>query len=146
MLIVKEGWASRLALKWINFPGSQRQGSSALVWWDALLYRVTRPKRLQPCRTTRKYNPNSVGDFCRRQARVWDVTPPYFIPPEKQALRMRAIDYRCAEGRFSLSASGVTILNSPSLSSSKTEVRNGIKSWKARLLLSAERQEAMGGL
>ncbi len=56
------------------------------------------------------------------------------------------IDYRCAEGRFSLSARGMTILNSPSLSSSKTEVRNGMKSWKARLLLSAERQEAMGGL
>ncbi len=47
-------------------------------------------------------------------------------------------DYRCTEGRFSLSARGVTILNSPSLSSSKTEVRDGIKSWKARLLLSAE--------
>jgi hypothetical protein len=53
------------------------------------------------------------------------------------------MDYRCAEGRFSLPARGVTILNSPSLPSSETEVRNGIKSWKARLLLSAERQEAI---
>jgi hypothetical protein len=29
---------------------------------------------------------------------------------------------------------------------SETEVENGIKSWKAHLLSSAERQEAIGGL
>jgi hypothetical protein len=47
---------------------------------------------------------------------------------------------------FLLSARGVTILNSRSVSSSQTEVRNGIKSWKAQVLSSAERQEAVGGL
>jgi hypothetical protein len=47
---------------------------------------------------------------------------------------------------FLLSAHGVTILDSRSVSSSETEARNGIKSWKAHLLSSAERQEANGGL
>jgi hypothetical protein len=58
------------------------------------------------------------------------------------------IEYRCADGRFWLSTRGVTILNSLSSSSSKTEIRNGINSWwKAHLLSSsAERQEAIGGL
>jgi hypothetical protein len=37
------------------------------------------------------------------------------------------MDYRCADGRFSLSARGVTILNGRSVSSSETEVRNGEK-------------------
>jgi hypothetical protein len=40
----------------------------------------------------------------------------------------------------------VTILNSHSVSSSEKEVRNGIKSWKAHLFSSAERQEAIGGI
>jgi hypothetical protein len=47
---------------------------------------------------------------------------------------------------FRLSASGVTILNSRSVSSSETKVRIGIESWKAHLLSSAERQKAIGGL
>jgi hypothetical protein len=42
----------------------------------------------------------------------------------------------------------MTILNSSSVSSTETEtmVRNGIKSWKAHLFSSGERQEAIGGL
>jgi hypothetical protein len=43
----------------------------------------------------------------------------------------------------------VTVLNSRSVSSSETEVKNGIKSWKAHaahLLSSAQQQEAIGGL
>jgi hypothetical protein len=46
-----------------------------------------------------------------------------------------------------LSACGVsrvTILNSRSVSSNETRVRNGIKGWKVHLLSSAERQEAIG--
>jgi hypothetical protein len=39
----------------------------------------------------------------------------------------------------------VTILNSPSVSSSETGVRNGIKSWKSHLFSSAEEQETVGG-
>jgi hypothetical protein len=39
----------------------------------------------------------------------------------------------------------VTILNSRSVSSSEREVRNGKNSWKERLILPAERQEAIGG-
>jgi hypothetical protein len=56
------------------------------------------------------------------------------------------MDYRCTGGRFLLSARGVKILNSHSLSSSETELRNGMNSWKARLLSSAERYKAIGGL
>jgi hypothetical protein len=40
----------------------------------------------------------------------------------------------------------VTILKSLSVSSSEAEVRNGIKSWQARLFSSAERKEAIGAL
>jgi hypothetical protein len=40
----------------------------------------------------------------------------------------------------------VTIPNIRFVSSSETEVRNGIKRWKAHLLSSAARQEAIGGL
>jgi hypothetical protein len=39
----------------------------------------------------------------------------------------------------------MAILNSRSASSSETGVRNGIKSWKAHLLSSAEGKEAIGG-
>jgi hypothetical protein len=45
-------------------------------------------------------------------------------------------DYRCADDRLELSARGVTILNSSSVSSSETDVRNWIKkSWKAHPFL-----------
>jgi hypothetical protein len=40
----------------------------------------------------------------------------------------------------------VTNLNSCSVSSSETYARNGIKSWKAHLLLLAERHKAIDGL
>jgi hypothetical protein len=40
----------------------------------------------------------------------------------------------------------MTILNSRSVSSSKTKVKYGIKSRKAHLLSSPELQEAIGGL
>ncbi len=40
------------------------------------------------------------------------------------------IDYRCADGRSWLSVRGVTILNSRSVTSSETGVRNGIKEKK----------------
>jgi hypothetical protein len=42
---------------------------------------------------------------------------------------------------FYPSARSVTILNSRSASSNETELRNGIRSWKAHLLSQAERQE-----
>ncbi len=58
---------------------------------------------------------------------------------------MQNIDYRCADGKFQQSTCGVTILNSRSVSSSEREVRNGISSWKERLISPAERQEAIGG-
>jgi hypothetical protein len=45
-----------------------------------------------------------------------------------------------------ISPRDVTILNNRSASSSETEVRHGINSWKAHLFSSAERQEAIGGL
>ncbi len=54
--------------------------------------------------------------------------------------------YRCADGRFWLSARGVTILNSRSVSSSETEARNGIKSRKPCLFSSVEWKEVFGGL
>jgi hypothetical protein len=38
------------------------------------------------------------------------------------------IDCRCADGRFSLSARGVAVLNRCSVSSSETEVTNWMKS------------------
>jgi hypothetical protein len=56
------------------------------------------------------------------------------------------IDCRCADGRFLLSTRCVTVLNGHFVSSSETVVRNGIKSWKAHVLSSAERQKAIGGL
>jgi hypothetical protein len=56
------------------------------------------------------------------------------------------MDHRCADGRFSPSVRGVTILNGPSVSSSETEIRNGIKGWKAHVVSSAQGQEAIGGL
>jgi hypothetical protein len=40
----------------------------------------------------------------------------------------------------------VSNLNSCYVSRSETEVRNGIKGWKAHLLSSAEQQEAIDGL
>jgi hypothetical protein len=55
------------------------------------------------------------------------------------------IDYRCADGRFQLCSRGVTILHSLSVSSRETEVGNEIESWKAHVLSSSERQEAIGG-
>jgi hypothetical protein len=51
-----------------------------------------------------------------------------------------------AEGRFWLSARGVKILNSHSVSSGETGVRSRIKSLRAHLISSAERQEDIGGL
>jgi hypothetical protein len=59
---------------------------------------------------------------------------------------VKAKDYRCVDGRFELSECGVLIVNSRSVSSRETEVRNGIKSWKAHLFSSAKRKEAIGGL
>jgi hypothetical protein len=41
------------------------------------------------------------------------------------------------------SARGVTILISCSVSSSETGVKNGLKTWKAHLPLSAEQQKAI---
>jgi hypothetical protein len=46
------------------------------------------------------------------------------------------IDYRCEDGRFPVSASCVTISNLDSLSSSKTVVTPGIRSWKKKTLIS----------
>jgi hypothetical protein len=59
---------------------------------------------------------------------------------------VETIDYWCADGRFSQSARGRTLLNDRSVLSSGTEERNTMKTWEAQALSSAERQEAIGGL
>ncbi len=53
-----------------------------------------------------------------------------------------AIDNRCEDGRFPVSASWVTISNHESLSSSET----GIQSWKKHLTDWARCQKAIGGI
>ncbi len=57
---------------------------------------------------------------------------------------LKGIDYGCEDGRFSVSASCVTISNPDSLSSSETGVNPGIWSWK-HLPEWARCQKAIGG-
>ncbi len=56
----------------------------------------------------------------------------------------KAVDYRCADGRFLMSPRGMAVSNTRYLSSSETRVNDGKRGWKLDLSESTLCQEAVG--